>query len=278
MGIRTILVGAVSMAAGLLLATPSLAQQPVAGFHYEASERVGAEVRTAYRFDFQLLKTPDGGLTAVVIQAAKSDHGGPFVPAAVSAECRLAMHAPPGALAAVRLWPAPVGPDPLGPAFLDACAPAEVFYPLTDIMNVAIIPLAPKFGARGLRTPGETRPWPGLTAQFERFGRRFEEHVPGGTLTLVASSPGETTVDWRPEPADLTIEDHGPPPVRLHGVERWAFRVSFDPGDGMLRSAQATEDSIDVVVSMPGLPAERSPHVNLTRTVSISRADGAPSK
>jgi hypothetical protein len=180
------------------------------------------------------------------------------------------MQAPAGTLAKVRLWPPPAGDDPLGSAFLNTCAPGEIFFPLTDIMNVAIIPLAPQFGVRDLRRVGKTADWPGFAARFERYGRRLEERAPGGKSVLVSRTPGAEVVDWLPEPATLKVDEGGAAPRHFEGVERWAFRVTFDPGTGMLRSATATSDDIDMAVQIPGASPAAAPHVSITRRVSIS--------
>jgi len=240
-------------------------------YRYEASESLNGTIQSAYRVDFELARDRRGGLEAIVLRAEAADHGGEFKPVTASETCRAAMHAPPGGLARVRLWPTAGDPaEPLGAAFLDLCAPDGVFFPLTDIVNVALIPISPRFEVRRLRRVGQTARFPAFTARFGRNGRQFEEVVAGGEVALVARAPGRDTVEWRPDAARLTIREPTPQgEMLLLGAEHWAFRVGFDPRSRLLASARAIYDDIDMTAQVPGLPADKAPRLKITRQVTI---------
>jgi hypothetical protein len=261
------------MIMGLAAATAVSAQAPATtnSYLYEAAELVNGQVTTAYRVSFELRKGRDGTLEAVVRKAETSDHGGPWSSPDISDSCRTAMHAPEGAIAKVQIWPVRTGADPLGAAFLDLCAPGPVFFPLTDIVNVALIPLSPQFQGDALRKAGDTARFPAFTARFERNGRQFEEHVTGGVVSLASRSANDAVVDWRPDPADLSIREPSPQgPTQFHGAEHWSFRISYDPKTQELHWARTTYDDIEMAVVTPGIAAEAAPHVKITRQVRIS--------
>jgi hypothetical protein len=250
-----------------LAASAARAADPPRVYRYEAEEMRGARTQAAHRMDFSLERADDGSLKAVVLGLDVIDDGGKWRPLDADEACRRAMHAPPGALAAVTLWP--TREDPLGPAFLDACAPSDLFYSLTDLLNVVIIPMAPQFDTTGLRRPGDAARLPGFTAHFARYRRRFDEASPGGELVLVSHTPRETIVDWRPDPARLEIEEGGSTTSRLEGSEHWAFRVGFDTHTGVLRWAEATADDIELDVHAPPSDPTPAAHLSLTRHVRI---------
>jgi hypothetical protein len=239
-------------------------------YRYEAEEAPNIGTKSAHRIDFALERGRDGALDAVVLAGATQEGGGDWKPMAPGEDCRRAMRAPPGALAKVRIWPASGGDDPLGAGFLDACAPPDLFYSLTDVVNVAIIPIAPQFRAAGLRKPGQSRRWPGFKAHFARYGRSFDETVTGGETALVSRAAGEAVVDWKPDQAQLEIDQAGPPQARLQGAERWAFRVRFDPRSRMLRSAEATTDEIELNVHVPPDKPDPVARVVVKRRVAIA--------
>ena len=59
----------------------------------------------------------------------------------------------------------------------------------------------------------------------------------------------------------------------MTGAERYAFRVEIARATGVLRRAVTTSDNLDMVVSMPGLPPDKAPHVTVTREVTIEPRD-----
>ncbi len=63
--------------------------------------------------------------------------------------------------------------------------------------------------------------------------------------------------------------DKGSPEVMLRGVECYAFSVEIDTISGALRRAATMADALDLAVEVPGLPADKAPHVAVTREVTI---------
>lgn len=239
-------------------------------YRYEAVQIMGGTAQTAYRVDFDLETGRNGSIDAAIRKVETADHGGVWSSPEISFVCRAAMHGGPDAIARVRVWPILTGAEPLGPRFLDLCAPGAVFFPLTDIVNVVLIPVSPQFQVHTLHKTGDTARFPAFMARFDREGRQLEESVPGGQVTLTSRGDHDAVVDWRPDTAKLSLRQPGPQGLMdLHGAESWAFRVSFDPRDGSLHAARTIYDEIAMSAAIPGLPPERAVQVKITRQVTI---------
>jgi hypothetical protein len=266
---------AAALATTALAATPTIRFRPVPGvhsYHYEVAETVNGAPTHGYRTDFDLKVNRDGTIDAIVRAAQESD-GKTWNVVKVADACAPKLHAPKGAVAQVRLWPTP-DKDPskgLGASFLDVCAPAGVFFPLTDILNVVVIPTADAALGSKLRKPGDTATFAGFTAAYDRAGEGLKETTHGGTTTLVSVEPTRATLNWAPELADLELSEHTAQgqALKLVGTEHWAFRVEIDPHTGVLIRAKATYDNLDLVVHMQGVPEDKAPKVKITRMVSI---------
>jgi hypothetical protein len=265
---------------GLAWAAVASAQPPwrappfpgLRAYRYEVIESFNGRVETGYRVDFDLDTSGGGTIDALVRSADESQDGKTWTAVAVGEACRLAMHAPPGGLARVRLWPVADNADGgLGASFLDTCAPSAVFLPLTDIVNVVIIPVSSKFGAAKLRRVGDSASYDGFTAGFDRAGQRLRETSPGGQISLVSQENGRTTLDWAPSLADLSLQEPGPRgrSIDLRGKEHFAFRVEIDTRSGALVSAHTTYDDLDLAMHIADVPADKLPRQAITRAVDI---------
>jgi hypothetical protein len=235
---------------------------------YEVVQTINGTTRKGYRTEFDL-ETKGNALFAVVRATAELDKDGwkPIVP---DADCRKAMNGGETSLARVQLYPmdSRTAHD-LGPGFLALCAPPAVFFPLTDILNVVVIPLPGLFRANALREAGDSRAFPGFDAAYDRAGERIQETAHGGEVRLAALDPHMAIIDWRPLPADLTlVEQNMKPPMTLQGTEKWAFRVGIDRRTGLIERASTTYDDLDMKIV--GAP-EAVPHVRISRSVTIEK-------
>ncbi len=239
-------------------------------YRYAVDENIVGTGMRGYRTDFDLMANADGSIDAV-IRASKEFDGKTWNTVTVADDCRAKMHAPPGALARARLWPLAEGAATgLGSQFLDVCAPAGVFFPFTDILNVAVITVSGRFGADKLKKTGDTAHYDGFTATYDRNGEGLKEVTHGGTVKLVALDGRRTVIDWAPEPADLDLDEHAQgQPIHLHGTEHYAFELELDRRTGALIRAHTTYDDLDLLVQMAGLPADKAPRQKITRTVTI---------
>ena len=260
-------------------ATGGFTTRPVGVQHYryEQTERVPGQPDKGYRLDYDLETTPLR-VTAIV-RRAQEGSGGQWRDAEVSAACATAMHAEPGELARVTLSPIePEAAATMNDAFLSQCAPAAIFYPITDILNVSLVQTSTQFGLRGLHAPGDRFRFQGYATQFERLGVAVSLAAPGGETRLTALDPRAATVDWVSDPLQLGITRRATstePEIRLSGVERFAFRLVIDARTGVLERAATTSDALDLLVSVPGLAPERAPRLAITREVSIERVSNS---
>jgi hypothetical protein len=238
------------------------------GYTYTVIETVNGG-QLGYRMAFDLVTDDAGATDALILSAEETSDGKTFHPVVASDACKTAMHAPSEGVARVRLWP-PGGNVGLGPDFLDTCAPAGVFFPLTDILNVVVIPFSQRFAVQNLHRPGDKGQFAGFSANYDRAGETLKQITPGGEVTLVSLSNQQAVIDWSPAPAelDLTNQVNGQP-VNLTGLEHWAFRLTLDLRTGALIEAHTPYDTLDLVTHMAGVPADKAPPVKITRTVEI---------
>jgi hypothetical protein len=212
-----------------------------------------------------------------VLRKAESASGDVWSTPTVDAACRKALHGHGHELARVTL--APVSPEvaaSLGDAFMAMCAPAAYFFPITDVLNVTVIQTQPTFHLAELTGAGMSARYDRFETRLDRLGVAIVAASPGGRVTLSALDGHTATVDWTPEPMQISIVRHaaaGAPEVTLRGEERFAFRLEIDPASGALRRAATTGDTLDLVVTMPGVPADKAPHIAITREVTIEPRD-----
>ena len=235
---------------------------------YEVIQTISGTTRKGYRTEFDIEAKGDA-LFAIIRTTAELDKGG-WKPVAPDAECRKAMKGSDKSLARVQLYPVDGRTaQGLGRSFLATCAPPAVFFPLTDILNVMIIPAPGPFRASELRTAGEVLSYHGFDASYDRAGEHLQESTHGGEMRLAALDQRRAILDWRPLPADLTlVEKAMQPPTTLQGTEHYAFRVEIDRPTGFIDRASTTYDDLDLkIVGAPDIV----PHVLISRTVTIQR-------
>jgi hypothetical protein len=252
-------------------ANPAFRTMPTPGvrhYLYEVVQTINGTTRKGYRTEFDL-ETRGNAIVAAVRSTAELNGDG-WKTVVPDAACRSAMNGDSTSLARVRLYPlAPEVAHNLGPSFLATCAPPALFFPLTDILNVVIIPVSDRFRAAELRAVGESLAYPGFEAAFDRAGESIEETAHGGEVRLAMLDPRRAVIDWRPQPADIATVEHAmQPPLRLKGTEHWAFRVEIDRASGAIERASTTYDDLDLRIV--GAPAS-APHVRITRSVLIER-------
>jgi hypothetical protein len=246
---------------------PAYRPSPAPGLHhyvYQATETVTGGPVHGYRTEFDLEYSGDA-VYAIVRSAAVVD--GSSKPVELDAACRAALHGDGTSLARVKLSPlSPEAAKTLGDSFLATCAPPGIFFPLTDILNVILIPSA-HFHATALRTVGQSLPFPGFEAAFDRAGIAIKETASGGEVSLASVDRDRAVLDWKPAVADLEIvEEANKPPITLKGNEHFAFRVEVDRKTGAIARAVASYDNLDMKVV--GAP-DSMPNLKITRAVSI---------
>jgi hypothetical protein len=247
--------------------SPVYRQIPEPGLHryvYQATETVVGGPVHGYRTEFDI-EYAGGAIYAIIRKASVLD--GSLKPVELDAACRAALHGDETRLARVKLSPLSLeAAKTLGDSFLPNCAPAGIFFPLTDILNVVLIP-STHFNATGLKIVGQSLPFPGFEAAFDRAGIAIKETASGGEVSLASVDPDRAVIDWKPAAADLEIlEEANKPPVRLRGTEHFAFRVEVDRRTGAIARAVASYDNLDMKVV--GAP-DSMPDLKITRAVSI---------
>ncbi len=242
-------------------------------YRYELTERAPNQPDRGYRVDY-LLQTTRQGVVAI-IRHAQEWHGGQWQDVDVSVACAANMHAQQGELARVTL--APIDPQVaanMSDAFLADCAPAAIFYPITDILNVSLVQTGERFGLRRLHVVGDHVRFASYRTQFERLGVAISVAAPGGETRLTTLDHGVATVDWLSDPLQVNIVHRATATEReltLSGVENFGFRLLIDTHTGVLQRATTTADTLELMVSMPGLPVNQAPHIHVTRDVTIDR-------
>jgi hypothetical protein len=234
---------------------------------YQAIETVVGRESHGYRTQFDL-QVSDGAIYAVIHKSSVLD--GSWKAVEPDPNCRAAMHGDSTSLARVKLSPLdPEVAKTLGSSFLAQCAPPGIFFPLTDILNVAIIPTSNRFRAAELRSVGDTLSYRGFDAAFDRSGTAMKESSPGGQIKLAMVDKHRAVLDWQPATAQLElIENSNKVPVHLKGTETFAFRVEVDRSSGLIEHARTTYDNLSLKVL--GAP-DSFPPVRITRTVTIDR-------
>lgn len=233
---------------------------------YKGSETLAGHVSRGYRTEFDL--DHSGNATYAIVRKASVFDGTNWKPVQVDDKCRTAMHGDTTRLARVKLWPlSPDAAKTMGASFLDLCAPPGIFFPLTDILNVAIIATSDRFHAAALRKVGDSRTFPAFDVSLDRSGIALHESMSGGETKLVSLDEDQAVLDWQPALADLELtEREHDPPVHLKGTEHFAFRVEVDRKTGSIERAVTIYDNLDMKVI--GAP-DTFPNVKISREVTI---------
>jgi hypothetical protein len=259
--------------AGIAAAQPDFApHEGTQHLRYESAERAPGQPDRKYRVDFDLRVGRDHGVVAVV-RHAMSASGDTWTDASVAPACAPALHAHSGELARVTLWPiSPAASSAMNEDFLAMCAPAAVFYPISDILNVVLVQVSPEFKLASLHAAGDQARTQAYATHFERLGAAISVSARGGETRLTALTFHRALVTWTSDAMDLTIIHRGSlngQDLTLSGQEDFAFQLEVDPRNGKLIRAQTTSDQLDLVVQLPNLAPEHRPHIAITREVII---------
>lgn len=245
------------------LAGPAHAQAPrwtpEAGtypYRYETVTTVPDAPGQRFRIDYDLVSDGKGGVVAVVKAAAAGEGKDGWAEIEVDQACRTALKGQGAELARVTLWPLSSEViATLGPAFMADCAPTEIFFPLTDVLNLTLVQFAPRYGLSTLAKPGDTRPVPGEKIRFDRLDTVLDAESPGGTITFAALTPSRATIDWASLPVKVKMvhrRAYNGADVTLTGTDSSTYRLEIDPRTGVLLGAVSTDSRLDVVMSLPG--------------------------
>jgi hypothetical protein len=129
-----------------------------------------------------------------------------------------------------------------------------------------LIPSA-HFRATELAKVGQSLPYGGFDAAFDRAGIDLKESASGGAISLASLDNKRAVLDWAPALADLQlVEGVNKSAAALKGTEHFAFRVEVNRKTGAIERASATYDDLDMKVV--GAP-DTVPHLKITRTVKI---------
>lgn len=259
-----------------LFATPAQAQGarwfPAPGsypYSYQAIQHVPGGDNEGYRLDYNLVADAQGGLVVVVLRA-QHRAGGQWADATVDDTCRAALHAGKGELARVTLLPlAPEAVQGLGEPFLALCAPQDIFFPMLDLLNVALIQ-SPHFGIAALSTPGDSHRFAAFDNSFNRGNFTGNAVAPGGAIRWVSADGDRATVDWAPDPTTLKVIMRGAAngaDMRMEGTQRKTLRVVIDRRSGALLGATAPFDSLNVIMDIKDVPPLP---MTITRDVTIA--------
>ncbi|MFL6727687.1 MAG: hypothetical protein ACJ8FS_14405 [Sphingomicrobium sp.] len=264
-----LLVAFVSTAAGQPKPVYRTAPTPgVRHYVYQVDQTINGTIHKGYRSDFDL-ETKSGAVFADIRSTAELVNGA-WKPVVPDPGCRKELNGGPASLARLQLYPIdPAKAHDLGASFLALCAPPAVFFPLTDILNVVVIPLGTPFGASKLRKVGDKISFQGFDAGYDRAGEELLEKAHGGETRLVALDFPRATLEWRPLPAELTlVEKTMNPPTTMQGSEHFAFRLDIERKTGAIERATTIFDDLDLKIV--GAP-DNVPHVRISRTVTIER-------
>lgn len=254
---------------------PPLRLQPIVsehGYEYMVKETQAGRSGSGYVMDFRL-RVARGGVVMAVVTSATVVAGDTRTPVAIDPACLRALHARRGELAEIRLAPLTPEQAKLGEAFMPFCAPAALFLPMTDILNVALVQTSKRFQIGRLTTVGQSVGFQGFTTSLDRPGMQMAESSDGGVTTLAGVEGENAIVLWAPSPSQLHLvqkDGAGPgKPVSLDGTEHFAFRLEIDTHTGVLQRASSVYDDLNVAVTMAGLPPGIHPRQLIHREVTI---------
>lgn len=258
------------------LAAPAYAQAPrwlpeagTAPYRYETVTEVPGAPGQRLRIDYDLVTDGKGGAVAVVKAASSAQGTADWAEIEVEEDCRTAMGGEGSELARVTLWPlTPAAMSKLGPDFLADCAPTELFFPLTDVLNLTLLQNAPDYGMAALARPGDTSATPAHKAAYERLETALDFDAPGGTLKVESLEPARATVIFESSAKVRLIHRRAyqGADVTLTGTEHSALRLTIDPRTGRLLGAESVRRELDVIMSLPG---DYTQPMKITRTIKV---------
>ena len=232
---------------------------PAAGtypYRFETSTEIPNAPGNSFRLDYDLVSDGKGSLVAVVRGAWTRQSAPEWSDAEIDAECRKAMGAQGDELGRVTLWP--VAPDmatSLGAGFMADCAPAELFFPITDILTVVQIQVSPQFGLAKLAKPGDSYQFAPYKIALDRNDTVLDLQGTGGTVQFASAVPGRATIGYHPNPSNISIihrRAYSGADVTLTGTASGVIRLEINPDTGVLLGAEAVGDKLDVTMSLPG--------------------------
>lgn len=271
MRLAAVLAAALASAACSTAPFESPPKPGVGRYTYTVKEVAPGQADTGYRVAFDIETTAGPTMTAVV-RSAETLSNNAWKPATVDAACAAALKARPGELARIKLFALTKEESAMGPAFMATCAPPAIFFPMTDILNVALIMASPEFGAATLKQVGEARRFPAFSTSVDRPDTFIDARAPGGDIRLTALEPTRATLEWTADPMAVHVIHRmpGTGDVSLSGTERFGFRLDLDPRTGALIRAATPSDVLDVTIQIPGLPpGAPAPRMQITRNVTI---------
>lgn len=253
-----------------LIAFPAQAQRwspgpGTQGYHYQSVQHVPGQPDRGLRLDYDLVADAQGGLTAVVLRA-QTGAGTAWTDVAVDPACRTELHAGAGELARVTLYPASGNLQ----TFMPACAPKDLFFPLTDLRTLALIQ-SPWFGVTSLAAPGDKHRFAAFAEKFDRGDTAAETNTPGGELRFVSLQGNRATLDWAPDPMTLRVTMRGAAggsDLGFQGTSALVLRVEIDRATGKLIGATATTDRLNLIVDVKDAPPQP---ITITSEISISQ-------
>ena len=254
--------------AGLALpaAAGVVTQSPAGTIRYSLVEREingGQEKSITYTLDVVTAK--DAGVTAL-IQSAVDKNGKAME---ITADCRAKMNAPAGGIATIKLWPAT---KDLGSAFLDLCAPADLFHAMTDLSNIILIRSAPQFGGGTLAKAGDKHSFDGFKAQWKRGDEEGAVATQGGTIALTVMDATKAVVQWQPAPMTVNLTISSPNgAMKIAATEDFAFELVIEAPSGVLLQARTLHDDLNGTIFLPNIPADHAPKLVSHREVMLRR-------
>jgi hypothetical protein len=240
-------------------------------YNYEVIQTINDTTKKGYRTQFDL--ESKGNSLFAIVRATSELNNGVWKPGVPDAACREALNGSSDSLARVQLYPLDAGAaHDLGSSFLDLCAPPAIFFPLTDILNVMVIPIPGPFRAHELRKVGDVLPFPGFEAAYDRAGEQIRETTAGGKVRLASLDRRKAVIEWLPDQADLELVERGmQPPMESQGTEHFAFQIEVDRRSGAIERASTTYDNLDLKIV--GVP-DNAAHIRISRAVTITRTVG----
>jgi hypothetical protein len=232
--------------------TPPTGSAP---YRFELTEQgVGAD-RT-YVLDYDLVSDGKGPVTIVVRSARLQKSDGP-TEAKPDDACRQAMGAEAGELARVTVESATM-PKP-DEEFLPACAPVEIFAPLSELRNIVLAQVSPLFNLAALAKQGDSHRFPGFPIRFKRYGNEVEAQLTGGTIRLASLEATRAGIDVVTDPAAVSIVAHpegAPFQVKLAGTAAGGLHLTIDPRSGALIEAHSVDSRVDLIADIPDSPPQ----------------------
>jgi hypothetical protein len=250
---------ALPLAAACTLAAPSADAQrwtPTAGstpYRFELTES-GVGAGRTYTLNYDLVSDGKGPVTIVARSAGLQKSDG-LIEAKPDDACRQTMGAQAGELARVTIDSAAM-PKP-DEEFLPACAPVELFVPMSELRNIVLAQISPLFNLGGLAKQGDSHRFTGFTIRFKRYGNAVEAQAAGGTIRLTGLEAARADIDVVTDPAAVSIVNRpegAPFDIKLAGTATGGLHLTIDPRSGTLIEAHSVDSRIELIADIPDLP------------------------